>query len=85
MDVRFLLGLMLTLSTFAAAAVYEGAGKYEGREIRITADLHIPNYLTSEATVVKATEEREDHYHSDMVTYYCSTTVEFLGPTLTLK
>lgn len=83
MYTKFFLGL-LSLSAFAQGAIYQGSGAYEGREIKVWGELNIPKYLTSEAPVVKASEEKEDHYHSDLITYYCSTSVSFPGATLFL-
>lgn len=81
---KLLCGMML-VSTLALGAAYEGTGSYNGREIKIVADLNVPNYLTSENHKVEYVEDKVDEYHSDEVVYRCHTDIEFLGPTLLLK
>jgi len=77
--------LTFTLPVLAGAATYEGKGEFEGREVRIYAELNIPAYLTSEPVSVKSSEQLEDPYHSDTITYHCTTSLEFQGATLFLQ
>jgi len=87
MKLSFQLAAILALagSFEGNAAIYEGQASYEGREIRIYGELNIPNYLTSEAVTVESETHAVDPYHSDEVTYSCTTSVEFQGATVLLE